>query len=589
MPPELHATLKHADALPLFQMIAKNVGIRRARGQFVLSTNIDILLSDELMDMIAGGTLQPGVMYRVDRRDVGADVPVNGSLDELMTYCRTHQIRTNTRWGTFPLDRAGTPALWSDDIVEAPDGIRFGQGWHMREGASGEPFRWVSERADLVIAPLEESRVLNIEVESNPFLARSSVDFSITDDESGELLPVTTLSNIFSAPTTVQVIIPASAGERRLSLHGHAREMREQLPLHELRDRLIYRVRRIYWDAMTPRWRYVLEGWRASADSHARVERTDAGVSVVTAPTNLLYAVEHAAMTAPISGRFHVWITLSIAEGSVAIQVLRGDRDGFLPITSHFFKRGPNLYECEIIVDVEAQQPFWFVISNAGDDANRSSCFSILEVNASHPQKDVMDVASLRQKPLARWKAILRERLGASEATADVVQPASGEAVVSREDRPARPVPSEFVDELLAMFRPENLHMNACGDFQLMSREDWFKLRGFAEFEMYSMNIDGLICHTAHYAGVREQILQWPACAYHIEHETGSGWTPEGEAKLRRRIEERGIGWLDSRVVSTFASLMKSVDRPMIFNGPNWGFAQHQLPETVLKDDAVTR
>src|SRR5215470_3402233 len=44
VPAELHRTLKHPDALPLYQMIAKNVGIRRALGQFVLSTNIDILL-----------------------------------------------------------------------------------------------------------------------------------------------------------------------------------------------------------------------------------------------------------------------------------------------------------------------------------------------------------------------------------------------------------------------------------------------------------------------------------------------------------------------------------------------------------------
>ena len=35
VPSELHARLRHADVLPLFQMIAKNVGIRRARGRFI--------------------------------------------------------------------------------------------------------------------------------------------------------------------------------------------------------------------------------------------------------------------------------------------------------------------------------------------------------------------------------------------------------------------------------------------------------------------------------------------------------------------------------------------------------------------------
>ena len=54
VPPEVHRRFAHAEALPLYQMIAKNVGIRRARGQFVLATNIDILFSNELARFLAG-------------------------------------------------------------------------------------------------------------------------------------------------------------------------------------------------------------------------------------------------------------------------------------------------------------------------------------------------------------------------------------------------------------------------------------------------------------------------------------------------------------------------------------------------------
>ena len=57
VPPELHRRFRHSENLPLFQMIAKNVGIRRARGRFVLATNIDILLSDELVRALARGEL----------------------------------------------------------------------------------------------------------------------------------------------------------------------------------------------------------------------------------------------------------------------------------------------------------------------------------------------------------------------------------------------------------------------------------------------------------------------------------------------------------------------------------------------------
>ncbi|MCG8613853.1 MAG: hypothetical protein MI864_25360, partial [Pseudomonadales bacterium] len=45
VPSEIHQNYQLADDLPLYQMIGKNVGIRRARGKFVLATNIDVLLS----------------------------------------------------------------------------------------------------------------------------------------------------------------------------------------------------------------------------------------------------------------------------------------------------------------------------------------------------------------------------------------------------------------------------------------------------------------------------------------------------------------------------------------------------------------
>ena len=41
--------IANADRLAFFQMIAKNVGIRRARGEFVVATNIDLLFSEELI------------------------------------------------------------------------------------------------------------------------------------------------------------------------------------------------------------------------------------------------------------------------------------------------------------------------------------------------------------------------------------------------------------------------------------------------------------------------------------------------------------------------------------------------------------
>lgn len=100
VPQSIHRGFDHSDRLPLFQMIAKNVGIRRARGLFILVTNIDILFSNEMISFFASGQLMSGRLYRVDRYDVPSDIPDDISIDEQLNYCRQNVIRINGRSGT---------------------------------------------------------------------------------------------------------------------------------------------------------------------------------------------------------------------------------------------------------------------------------------------------------------------------------------------------------------------------------------------------------------------------------------------------------------------------------------------------------
>jgi hypothetical protein len=95
VPHELHATLEHSDRLPLYQMIAKNVGIRRARGEFVVATNIDILFSDELMTLLAQQALDPRHVYRVDRVDVPAEIDPAWPIERQLAFCRERAMRVN--------------------------------------------------------------------------------------------------------------------------------------------------------------------------------------------------------------------------------------------------------------------------------------------------------------------------------------------------------------------------------------------------------------------------------------------------------------------------------------------------------------
>ncbi len=261
VPPSLHARLKHADRLPLFQMIGKNVGIRRARGSFILATNIDILFSNELIAHIARQRLRQDRMYRLDRWDVQQDVPVEGSIDERLAWCRSHCIR-----------------------LEGRDGTR-----DMRTGA----------------------------------------------------------------------------------------------------------FHRIYWE---PTWR-----------------------------VRLLEALQE-----------------------------------------------------------------------------------------------------VRLVP-----------------------------VVTR----------------------KRLHLNACGDFTLMHRRIWERVRGYPEMQMYSMHLDSVLCTAAYFAGAREHVWRDPLSMFHIEHGTGSGFTPEGQAALDARLAAAGVPQLSHAEFHRWALEMRRTGRPMIFNEETWGLREEALTE----------
>jgi hypothetical protein len=107
VPSTVHSRLRHSAALPLFQMIAKNVGIRRARGEYVLVTNIDLLLSDELMSFVATHKLEAGVLYRVDRYDTDAAIGIGDPIPEQLEAADAGVIRVHRRDGTLDL-RDGT-------------------------------------------------------------------------------------------------------------------------------------------------------------------------------------------------------------------------------------------------------------------------------------------------------------------------------------------------------------------------------------------------------------------------------------------------------------------------------------------------
>ena len=306
VPPEIHRRFKNSDRLPLFQMIAKNVGIRRARGEFILATNIDILFSDDIMQFFTSGKMKPRRLYRVDRYDVPANVPEGLDIREQLEFCRNNVIRVHARRRTQDLLYIGN-----------------------RMFANNKPSR--------------------------------------------------RFRNWRTWPLTNEV--------RGL--------------IYEGRERVRYR-----WP----------------------------------------------------------------------------------------------LFRSEAKVMLEGIQNFLFPNS----------------------------------------------------------------------------LPS-FGFQL-----PMNLHTNACGDFTLLSAADWANLRGYSELEMFSMHLDSLLCHAAHHSGVRERVLRDPMRIYHLDHGVGSGWSPEGEEKLFKRIDTAGIDRLSTEQMYDWAIEMRRNGKPKIFNDESWGLVKEDLPETVI-------
>jgi hypothetical protein len=112
VPYERHVLIRFGRVMPLFQMIAKNVGIRRARGEFILATNIDVLFSNELMALVALKAFRPDRFYRCDRFDVDPALPRDVPLDEKLRFAWGNLVGRN--------HRQGLPGVLARQIEGAP-------------------------------------------------------------------------------------------------------------------------------------------------------------------------------------------------------------------------------------------------------------------------------------------------------------------------------------------------------------------------------------------------------------------------------------------------------------------------------------
>jgi hypothetical protein len=470
VPPELHARHDHADKLPLFQMIAKNAGIRRARGRFILATNIDVLFSGEFFEFLRERALQPRRMYRLDRLDVASEVPIEASVEERLEFCRSHLLRINAREGTFAVTPSGLRSPAQEDITEVGRGIFLGRGWYEPSQYFGQVFRWVSNEAELILKPPSDAAGdLILDLEPGPGAGGGPLRLQLLAEQGAVLAEIE-----IAAKSTVHIKRELVAGETRVL---RLRVMNGGRLVSNDPRVLNLRVFRCAWgDSQTPS--QAVLAMRSEGAAHRGFLGRAAGFRAFTR-RGLRFLTQLRKATGPVR------IGLPVSPKTLERFQVRLDASGLS-----------------------------FVVNPSAIQAGHTPC---------------------EDQPEPR-----------------------------RED----PRPRETV------------HTNACGDFTLLSREDWFDLRGYPEFGLFSLHIDSVFCFAACAAGVVEETLQDPIRMYHIEHEIGSGWTPEGQEKLSERLEASGLPWLDDHQVVVWADQMRQLRAPMIFNRANWGLADFDLPET---------
>ena len=99
---ELHAQFGAAN--PVLEFYGKNVGARRAQGEFVLTTNPDVLFSDSLINEIRQRWLKPDCLYRTDRYDFHSEGIEDIDSRDVINFALKNTFQAHTSSGSPRVD-----------------------------------------------------------------------------------------------------------------------------------------------------------------------------------------------------------------------------------------------------------------------------------------------------------------------------------------------------------------------------------------------------------------------------------------------------------------------------------------------------
>ena len=117
-----HDAFSQNPRLQFQEFIAKNVGIRRATGSYILTTNSDIFLSQETVNLIARRALRPMTVYRATRIDMKSSLDMTNLNEDVLSDERNHAF-VNRIWPPFFTNASGDFLLLDRFSFEAIRGF----------------------------------------------------------------------------------------------------------------------------------------------------------------------------------------------------------------------------------------------------------------------------------------------------------------------------------------------------------------------------------------------------------------------------------------------------------------------------------
>lgn len=95
--PEYHDAISLNPRLQFQEFVAKNVGVRRARGQYILTTNTDIYLGRRAIETLTRQDLSPETLYRTMRIDLKSHADVSHLTWSVLEDPRNQEIANEIR------------------------------------------------------------------------------------------------------------------------------------------------------------------------------------------------------------------------------------------------------------------------------------------------------------------------------------------------------------------------------------------------------------------------------------------------------------------------------------------------------------